>query len=351
MMTSSYLPLSASAFSTNVDSPVETKRHQRAESSSCSTNIRSMGHPLGGGKTSEPIALRHTDCVIRRQVPLAKLTSFKVGGPAELFVAPRNLTDLQASLLWAAEQGQPVTLLGAGSNLLISDRGLSGLVVSSRYLRNATFDDETCQLTAGAGEPIARLAWKAAERGWSGLEWAAGIPGTVGGAVVMNAGAHKLCAADVLLDAHVLTTDQEHEIMGNEQLGFQYRTSVLQGSKRLVTQATFQLQPGHSPEEIKARTRSYLDHRHTTQPYNMPNCGSVFRNPGPKTAGWLIEQTGLKGYQIGQAQVAQRHANFILNLGQARANDIRRLIEHVQAQVEHHWSLSLHPEVKFMGEF
>ena len=98
-------------------------------------------------------------------------------------------------------------------------------------------------------------------------------------------------------------------------------------------------------------TRSYLKHRHTTQPYNMPNCGSVFRNPGPKTAGWLIEQTGLKGYQIGEAQVAQRHANFILNLGHAKAHDIRRLIEHVQAQVEQQWSLLLHPEVKFMGEF
>ena len=167
----------------------------------------------------------------------------------------------------------------------------------------------------------------------------------------MNAGAHRLCTADVLLDAHVLTSTQQQKALANEDLGFQYRTSVLQGSKQLVTQARFQLQPGHCPKEVMERTRSYLKHRHTTQPYNMPNCGSVFRNPGPKTAGWLIEQTGLKGYQIGEAQVAQRHANFILNLGHAQAHDIRRLIEHVQSQVEQQWSLLLHPEVKFMGEF
>ncbi|MEM9217141.1 MAG: UDP-N-acetylmuramate dehydrogenase [Cyanobacteria bacterium P01_F01_bin.150] len=313
------------------------------------SGVKSWNNPLG--HDLEPIRLKHTDCVIRHQVPLAKMTSFKVGGPAELYVAPRNLSDLQASLSWADKNAQPITLLGAGSNLLISDRGLSGLVISTRYLRHVEFNDETCQLTAGAGEPIARLAWKVAERGWAGLEWAAGIPGTVGGAVVMNAGAHKLCTADVLLNANVLTSSQQQQILVSKALGFQYRTSILQGSKQLVTQARFQLQPGHCPKEVTDRTRSYLKHRHTTQPYNRPNCGSVFRNPGPKAAGWLIEQTGLKGYQIGQAQVAQRHANFILNLGHATAHDIRRLIEYVQAQVEQQWSLPLHPEVKFMGEF
>ena len=303
------------------------------------------------GRLPDPILLRDTDCVIRRQVSLSKLTSFKVGGPAELYVAPRTLHDLQASLAWADTMGQKVTLLGAGSNLLISDRGLPGLVVASRYLRHTHFDEESCQLTAGAGEPIARLAWKAAERGWSGLEWAAGIPGTVGGAVVMNAGAHRACTADVLVEVRVLSRTQEQQILNNEHLGFQYRTSTLQGSDLLVTQATFQLEPGHSPATVLDRTRAYLKHRHTTQPYNMPNCGSVFRNPAAHAAGWLIEQTGLKGYQIGEAQVAQRHANFILNLGHATASDIRSLIHHIQEQVEHHWSLSLHPEVKFMGEF
>ncbi|NET50600.1 MAG: UDP-N-acetylmuramate dehydrogenase [Merismopedia sp. SIO2A8] len=300
---------------------------------------------------AEPIPLKNTSCVIQRQVPLAKFTSFKVGGPAELYVAPRTIEDLQASLAWAEEMGESVTLLGAGSNLLVSDRGLSGLVIGSRYLRHATFKDDSGQLVAGAGEPIARLAWKAAERGWSGLEWAAGIPGTVGGAVVMNAGAHKLCAADVLAHVQVLSTDQEQKTLKNKDLGFQYRTSILQNKSLLLTEATFQLQPGHSPTEVVKRTRNYLKHRHTTQPYNMPSCGSVFRNPQPHSAGWLIEQAGLKGYQIGEAQVAQRHANFILNLGQATANDICNLIQHVQSQVEHQWSLLLHPEVKLMGEF
>ncbi|MEB3231333.1 MAG: UDP-N-acetylmuramate dehydrogenase [Leptolyngbyaceae bacterium] len=303
------------------------------------------------GRTPEPITLERGNCSIQRQVSLAKFTTFKVGGPADLYVAPRTLQDLQLSLDWANQNSEPVTLLGAGSNLLVGDRGISGLVLSTRYLRHAHFDDSLCQLTVGAGDPIARLAWKAAEKGWSGLEWAAGIPGTVGGAVVMNAGAHKLCTADVFLNAHVLSPDNQQQILNHDDLGFQYRTSMLQGNQLIVTQATFQLEPGHPPEAVLARTRSFLDYRHRTQPYNMPNCGSVFRNPPSHSAGWLIEQTGLKGYQIGAAQVANLHANFILNLGQAKAQDIRTLIEHIQATIEQQWSLHLHPEVKFMGQF
>ncbi|MGK7889692.1 MAG: UDP-N-acetylmuramate dehydrogenase [Leptolyngbyaceae cyanobacterium] len=304
---------------------------------------------LGG--TPEPIPLERKNCLIKRQVSLAKFTSFKVGGPADLYAAPRSLQDLQLSLGWASQHSEPVTLLGAGSNLLIGDRGIPGLVISTRYLRHTHFDDDRCQMTVGAGESIARLAWKAAERGWSGLEWAAGIPGTVGGAVVMNAGAHKLCTADVFTNAHVLSLDGKQRILHHEDMGFQYRTSVLQGSQLAVTQATFQLEPGHPPDQVLERTRAFLDYRHRTQPYNMPNCGSVFRNPPSHSAGWLIEQAGLKGYQIGAAQVAHLHANFILNLGQATAQDIRTLIEHIQARIEQQWSFHLHPEVKFMGQF
>ncbi|NEQ95360.1 MAG: UDP-N-acetylmuramate dehydrogenase [Cyanothece sp. SIO2G6] len=295
--------------------------------------------------------IEQTNCSIQRQVSLAKFTSFKVGGPADLYVAPRTLHNLQLSLDWANQHSEPVTLLGAGSNLLIGDRGIAGLVISSRYLRHSHFDDDLCQVTVGAGEPIARLAWKAAERGWRGLEWAAGIPGTVGGAVVMNAGAHKLCTADVLLNAHVLSLDGEQQALNNDDLGFQYRTSVLQGRQQIVTQATFQLEPGHPPAQILERTRAFLDYRHRTQPYNMPNCGSVFRNPPSHSAGWLIEQAGLKGYQIGAAQISHRHANFIVNRGHATARDIRAVIEHIQARIEQQWSLRLHPEVKFMGQF
>jgi len=305
---------------------------------------------LGGERS--PILLPFSDCQIQPQVSLAKHTSYKVGGPAEWFVAPRTHDDLQASLQWAEDQGLPTTLLGAGSNLLVSDRGLTGLVLCTRHLRHVSFDDEAAQVTVFGGEQFPRLAWKVAERGWSGLEWAVGIPGTVGGAVVMNAGAHQFCTADVLINAQILTPTGQPQTLQPSNLHYRYRTSSLQGSPtRIVTQATFQLEAGYAPETILARTRVHKDHRHRTQPYHMPSCGSVFRNPTPKTAGWLIENTGLKGYQIGMAQVAQLHANFILNCGGANASDIFRLIRHVQAEVDHHWQMLLEPEVKMIGEF
>lgn len=292
-----------------------------------------------------------TDCAVKHQVSLETHTSFRVGGPAEWYVAPRSLEDLQACWQWAETEGLSITLLGAGSNLLVSDRGVQGLVICTRHLRYTQFDSDTGRVTVAAGEPLPRLAWQVADRGWSGLEWSVGIPGTVGGAVVMNAGAHNSCIANTLVSVQVLSPSGTLETFTPQQIGYGYRTSSLQGSQYIVTQATFQLQPEADSSSVVASTSQHLEHRRTTQPYHLPSCGSVFRNPSPHKAGWLIEQTGLKGYQIGKAQVAQRHANFILNCGGAKANDIFQLIRHVQKQVEQRWSLCLEPEVKILGEF
>ena len=308
-------------------------------------------HQNPSASHSSVICLPETHCLIEPHVSLAEFTTFRVGGPAEWFVAPQRFEELQESFAWAHSQGLPVTLLGAGSNLLVSDRGLTGLIISTRHLRNQIFNSEMGQITVGAGRAIPRLAWQAAKRGWSGLEWAVGIPGTVGGAVVMNAGAHGGCIADYLVEAQVLSPDGTLEILKPQDLGYAYRTSRLQGDNRLVLQATFQLQPGANPEQVKAITQDHLNQRLTTQPYHLPSCGSVFRNPGPRTAGWLIEQTGLKGHQLGGAQVAERHANFILNCGGATASDIFNLIDYIQEQVEARWSFSLKPEVKMLGDF
>lgn len=308
---------------------------------------RSMTAP----SADQPIRLLGTDCLVKPRVPLATLTSFRVGGPAEWYVAPRQIAELQACFQWAQDYGLPITLLGAGSNLLVSDRGLSGLVIGTRRLRRSTFDAETGQVTVGAGEPIPRLAWQAAAHGWRGLEWAVGIPGSIGGAVVMNAGAHGGCMSERLVQAQVLLPDGTTRILTPKELGYQYRTSMLQGRNWLVTQATFQLEPDHDPVAVTADTTSHLNQRRSTQPYHLPSCGSVFRNPGQQTAGWLIEQAGLKGYQIGGAQIAQRHANFILNCGGATASDIFQLIRFVQQRVEQSWSLQLEPEVRILGEF
>ncbi len=298
-----------------------------------------------------PFCLPGTDCEILPQVSLAELTSFRVGGPAEWFAVPRTVSDLQACVQWAQTEGLPLMFLGGGSNLLISDRGLPGLIVLTKHLRYLKFESETGLMVAGAGRLLPQIAGQAAKRGLAGFEWAVGIPGTVGGAVVMNAGAHGGCTADSLVSAQVLEADGRISQLSLADLNYSYRSSVLQGSQRLVLQATFQLQSGIDPEVVKALTQQHLHHRLDTQPYHLPSCGSVFRNPSPQSAGWLIENTGLKGYQIGQAQVAERHANFILNCGGATANDIFRLIHYVQQRVSDRWSVLLKPEVKILGDF
>ena len=289
--------------------------------------------------------------LIKSDVSLANQTSYKVGGDAQWYAAPRNWEELEASFEWYQNQDLPLTLLGAGSNLLISDRGIPGLTISTRYFRNYQFDSETGLLTADAGEAIAKLAWKAAKRGMKGLEWAVGIPGTVGGGVVMNAGAHQQCMADILVSATVLSPDGTIEELKPEDLAYAYRTSKLQGDNRLVVKATIQLEPGFNKAEVMKLSQQNWMQRKTTQPYHLPSCGSVFRNPQPRAAGWLIEELGLKGYKIGDAQIAHRHANFILNCGTAKASDIFQLIRYIQEKVEYHWSVSLEPEVKLVGEF
>ncbi len=289
--------------------------------------------------------------IVQSGISLANQTSYKVRGDAQWYAAPRNWDELESTFEWYQNQDLPLTLLGAGSNLLISDRGIPGLVLSTRYFRSYEFDAETGLLTADAGEAIAKLAWKAAKRGLKGLEWAVGIPGTVGGGVVMNAGAHATCMADILVSATVLSPDGTIEELKPEDLAYAYRTSNLQGNNRLVIKATMQLEPGYSKAEIIELSNQNWTQRKTTQPYHLPSCGSVFRNPQPRAAGWLIEQLGLKGYKIGDAQIAHRHANFILNCGNATANDIFQLIRYAQEKVEYHWSVSLEPEVKLLGEF
>ncbi|MEL6461280.1 MAG: UDP-N-acetylmuramate dehydrogenase [Cyanobacteria bacterium J06641_2] len=297
------------------------------------------------------ISLNSKDCIIKPQVSLSSYTSYRVGGPAEWYVAPRSLKSLEASVRYAKEHDLSITVLGAGSNLLIGDSGIPGLVIATRHMRHSNFDPETGRVTFAAGESIPALASAAAERGWEGFEWAVGIPGTIGGAVVMNAGAHNSCIADILVSVEVLKPDGSLQTMTCEELNYSYRTSVLQGSDLIVTQATLQLQPGADPAVVTARTKQHKKHRLATQPYHLPSCGSVFRNPKPHSAGRLIEEAGLKGFKIGQAQVAELHANFIVNCGGATANDIFNLIRHVQHQVQERWSIGLHPEVKMLGEF
>ncbi|MEM8603134.1 MAG: UDP-N-acetylmuramate dehydrogenase, partial [Cyanobacteria bacterium P01_H01_bin.121] len=215
---------------------------------------------------------------VSARVSLAPLTTLRVGGCAEWYVAPRQLDTFQACIRWAHAAGLPLTCLGAGSNLLISDQGLPGLVLGTRRLRDRTFDEQTGQLIAAAGVPLPKLAWDAARRGWRGLEWAAGIPGTLGGAVVMNAGAQGGCTAEYLVETQVLR-ENEMATLRPAQLDYAYRTSALQDADAVVLQATLQLEPEHDPQAVWADTLKNFEYRKNTQPYHLPNCGSVFRNP------------------------------------------------------------------------
>jgi UDP-N-acetylmuramate dehydrogenase len=293
------------------------------------------------------------DCNIRKEVSLSKYTTWKVGGFAEWYLEPKTIAEAQIGMSWAKKCGLPVTIIGAGSNLLISDKGLVGLVICTRHLHHTEnqFNQETGVLTVDGGKMVGNVAWLAARRGWTGLEWAAGIPGTVGGAVVMNAGAHTHSTQEVLISTEVLNGDGSIEVLANKDLNYSYRTSNLQGDSRLVISATFQLKEAGNPEEIKARTFRDLEKRHSKQPYDRPSCGSVFRNPTPLYAAALIEGLGLKGYRIGDAEVSTLHANFIINRQNATASEIHELIYYVQSQVQQNYDIELEPEVKMLGDF
>jgi len=288
---------------------------------------------------------------LRPGVPLQEFTTWRVGGPAEWFAEPADGAQLVALARWARERELPLRVIGAGSNLLIADRGLPGLTLCIRRLQGSRVNGESGVVEAEAGEPIPSLARKVARAGLHGLEWAVGIPGTVGGAAVMNAGAQGGCTAEWLDSVLVLDpsgSGELHRIRATD-LDFDYRHSRLQQEPLLVVSARFLLEPGHEPAAVTARTSANLHSRTSTQPYQQPSCGSVFRNPEPEKAGRLVESLGLKGTRIGGAEVSPLHANFIVNTGGATAADIDALINLVQQRVRESTGIDLHPEVKRLG--
>ena len=290
---------------------------------------------------------------LRRSVGLADYTTWRVGGAAQWFAEPDSAAQLQALLAWAQAEGLEARVIGAGSNLLVSDAGLEGLTLCNRRLQGAVIEASSGLIEAQAGEPIPSLARRAARAGLSGLEWSVGIPGTVGGAAVMNAGAQGGCTAEVLESVTVIEPhrpDQPFALDASE-LDFAYRHSRLQHEPLVVLSARFRLQAGHDPAEISRHTSANLHSRTSTQPYQQPSCGSVFRNPEPKKAGQLIEALGLKGLSIGGAQVSPIHANFIVNTGAATAAEIDQLINAVQQRIQAAHGITLHTEVKRLGPF
>ncbi|MGG0937795.1 UDP-N-acetylmuramate dehydrogenase [Brevibacillus centrosporus] len=280
--------------------------------------------------------------------PLANHTTWRIGGPADLLIQPKDKDSLQAAFQIIHRHEIPWSVIGRGSNLLVRDRGIRGAVLKvAEGLSHCEFRGE--EVCVGAGYSMIRLAMETGKMGLTGMEFAGGIPGTVGGAVYMNAGAHGSDLSRILIDAEILFENGERKVLTNEELSFSYRTSLLQQRKGIVVEARFRLHPGDR-KEIAATLAANKERRRLTQPLQMPCAGSVFRNPPGDHAGRLIEAAGLKGYQIGGAQVSEKHSNFIVNCGGATATDVLTLIDYIRSTIQGKYGIDLHPEVLVVGE-
>ena len=279
--------------------------------------------------------------------PLAKHTSLQIGGPAEYYVRVTSERDLVGAIRVAREKELPVFILGAGTNLLVADAGIRGVVLHNDWAETSV---EGMTITAASGTPLASVAAAAARGGILGLEWMATVPGTVGGAVHGNAGAFGKETADDLVDAELMDLNGRTWTAANADLHFAYRTSALQGTPTVVVRARFRGDPGDRATAVR-RIKEIANERIAKQPLAQPNTGSIFRNPQGDHAGRLIEAAGLKGATIGGAMVSTKHANFIVNIGDASANDVRTLMERCQREVKRQFSVDLVPEVELVGEW
>jgi UDP-N-acetylmuramate dehydrogenase len=284
---------------------------------------------------------------------LAGYTSLKVGGAAEAFVAGTSTDELVAGLCWAREHERPVRVIGGGSNLLIADAGVRGLVMRCLSARWRVDDEgDVPMLVADAGAPVSGVARALGRRGLAGFEWAATVPGTVGGAVVNNAGAFGGCIADCLAAAWVVDADGVERRCSADDLDYAYRTSILKRGGLgpvAVIRAAVRLRRGSADDSLP-RIAAYQAQRTRTQP-RQRSAGSVFANPPSDYAGRLIEAAGLKGTGRGGAQISTQHANFILNLGQATAHDVYELVHLARTTVGERFGVWLRPEIELFGEW
>lgn len=247
--------------------------------------------------------------------PLARYTTMKIGGPADILIVPKHVAGIEKTLQLVKQYKTKWTVIGRGSNLLVSDQGIEGVVIRLGEGLDH-LEVEKHKVRVGSGYPLIKLSTLLSRQGLAGLEFASGIPGSVGGAVYMNAGAHKSDISSVLSKALILFEDGAIDWLTNKELEFSYRASVLQTKRPgIVLEAVFQLQAGKR-EEIVRSMQNNKDYRRETQPWNHPCAGSVFRNPIPHFAGDLVEKAGLRGYRIGGAQISEMHGNFIVNTGE-----------------------------------
>jgi UDP-N-acetylmuramate dehydrogenase len=290
---------------------------------------------------------------------MAHYTSLHVGGPADLLLMPADVDEVRAVVACALAQGAPVTWLGNGSNLIVRSHGIRGVVVSlhdalnevsalTPFPEQAMRPGDSVRVRVGAGVALTRVLHLAIREGLKGLAFAVGIPGTLGGAIAMNAGTEVGAIWDVVERVQLLLPHGGTVDVGPEEVMTGYRSAALPAHS-VVLEATLRAERG-SPQEVRQEVRHLYRCRRESQPLSWPNAGSIFKNPPGERAGRLIDQLGLKGYQIGDAQISRQHANFIVNRGQASVGDVLALIEYVKRRVQAHTGILLEEEVRIVGE-
>lgn len=279
----------------------------------------------------------------QKSKPLNKLTTFGIGGEARYFAEAKTPDQIRLMLAFCYQEQIPTFILGKGSNCLFDDRGFSGLVILNRIDH---FEQHEEKFRVGAGYSFARLGSQSSRSGWSGLEFACGIPAAVGGAIYMNAGANGKETSDHLVEVSYVTEKGEFVRFKKEELTFSYRASSFQNWKGAIVEGVFRL---HRSEEAKIEQKSLLEYRLKTQPYKDKSAGCVFRNPNQTAAGRLIEECGLKGFRIGGAVVSDKHANFIVNAGEATAQDVLHLIEKIKETVYQKKGIILEEEIRYVA--
>ena len=281
--------------------------------------------------------------------PMRSHTTFRIGGPAEVFLMPESYEQIRSALALCREEGLPYFVLGNGSNLLVSDSGYRGVIIQMD--RNmGDIELKGTEIRACAGALLSSVAAAARKASLTGFEFAGGIPGTLGGAVVMNAGAYGGEMKDVLREVTVMTKEGDIRVIPSDRLELGYRTSIIKKAGYLVLEAVISLEKG-DPQAIQEKTKELASKRTEKQPLDYPSAGSTFKRPEGYFAGKLIMDSGLRGFRVGGAQVSEKHCGFVINTGGATAKDVKELMDHVIRTVKEKYNITLEPEVKFLGEF
>lgn len=286
--------------------------------------------------------------LIKLREPMKTHTSFNIGGPADILITPRFEEEIQKIIQFSNKKNIPLHVIGNGTNLLVKDGGIRGIVIKiSHKFNDVKINGNT--IICKAGVPLSTLAKCVLKHSLTGLEFAYGIPGTVGGAIVMNAGAYGGQMADVVENVKIIDPSGDICIMDKHELGFSYRESIFQKEDYIILEVQMKLELGEY-DEIKRKMRDFLSRRKKKQPLELPSAGSAFKRPEGNYAGYLIEQSGLKGFRIGGASVSRQHAGFVVNDDNATGKDVIMLLDHIQNEVMRRYNILLEPEIKIVGE-